>query len=312
MDFGFLTNLDSFNPFPIFNMKYPFLNNDFFVFKEPSTHNFNKYEEYLELFKKEEKPIIFNITKDNSKDVKLFEDANTKKEDEVIVDKNYIEAIQLKVKENIYSKRPFKEKKSLGRKKKAYEGLGEHNKFSSDNLIRKVKHVILHNIMNFINQKIKTVYSIKDEKIFKEKKLFKLKQNQPMSSRSEYNKDFLSKTLGTIFSGDISSKYSCHPSTHNKRIIETLINDKDEKKRNIFGGLFNLTFVDCLEHFRGSKKVKELEGIKNLKNYLKELKIKHDDNYCTIFKYFVNNFESIIKEKKSRIRNKKKNLSKDI
>ena len=118
MDFGFLTNLDSFEPFPTFNMKYPFLNNDFFVFKEPSTHNFNKYEEYLELFKKEEKPIIFNITKDNSKDVKLFEDANTKKEDEVIVDKNYIEAIQLKVKENIYSKRPFKEKKSLGWKKK--------------------------------------------------------------------------------------------------------------------------------------------------------------------------------------------------
>jgi hypothetical protein len=50
--------------------------------------------------------------------VKLFEDANNKKEDEIIVDKNYIEAIQLKVKENIYSKRPFKEKKSLGRKKK--------------------------------------------------------------------------------------------------------------------------------------------------------------------------------------------------
>ena len=58
--------------------------------------------------------------------------------------------------------------------------------------------------------------------------------------------------------------------------------------------------------------IKELEGIKNLKNYLKELKIKHDDNYCTIFKYFVNNFETIIKEKKSRIRNKKKNLCKDI
>ena len=111
MDFGFLTNLDSFEPFPTFNMKYPFLNNDFFVFKEPSTHNLNKYEEYIELFKKEEKPIIFNITKDNSKDVKLFEDANNKKEDEIIVDKNYIEAIQLKVKENIYSKRPFKEKK---------------------------------------------------------------------------------------------------------------------------------------------------------------------------------------------------------
>ena len=52
MDFGFLTNLDSFEPLPTFNMKYPFLTNDFFVFKESSNHNYNKYEEYLELFKK--------------------------------------------------------------------------------------------------------------------------------------------------------------------------------------------------------------------------------------------------------------------
>ena len=75
--------------------------------------------------------------------------------------------------------------------------------------------------MNFINQKIKTLYSIEDEKLFKENILFKLKQNQPMSSRTDYNKDFLSKTLGIIFSGDISSKYSCHHLTHNKRIIES-------------------------------------------------------------------------------------------
>ena len=37
---------------------------------------------------------------------------------EIIVDKNYVEAIQLKVKENICSKRPFKEKKVLGRIKR--------------------------------------------------------------------------------------------------------------------------------------------------------------------------------------------------
>ena len=54
-----------------------------------------------------------NITKDNSKDVKLFEDANTKKEDEVIVDKNYIEAIQLKVKENIIFEKTFQRKKKF-------------------------------------------------------------------------------------------------------------------------------------------------------------------------------------------------------
>ena len=309
MDFAFLNNAESFDTFPMLNSKFSFSNNDFFVYKEWTIENFNKFEEFDELLKKEEKPISFNITIDNSKELKLFKDAKNKKEEDIIVDKNYVEAIQLKVKENIYSKRPFKEKKLLGRKKKAYEGLGEHNKFSNDNIIRKIKHAILHNIMFFINKKIKSLYSYEDEKVLKEKQLFKLKQNQPMSSKIDYNKDFLEKTLGLIFSGDISSKYSCHPSTHNKKLIESLINDKDEKKRNLFNKIFDLTFSDCLKHFRGSEKIVELDGINDLKDYLKSQKINDDENYCTIFKYFVNNYETIIKEKKSRNRTKKINLS---
>ena len=159
--------------------------------------------------------------------------------------------------------------------------------------------------MVFINKKIKSLYSYDDEKVIKERQLFKLKQNQPMSSRIDYNKDFLEKTLGLIFSGDISSKYSCDPLTHNKKLIESLINDKDEKKRNIFINIFNLTFLDCIKHFRGSEKIVELDGINNLEDYLKNQIINDDENYFTIFKYFINNFETIIKERKSRIRTKK-------
>ena len=114
--------------------------------------------------------------------------------------------------------------------------------------------------MQFINEKIRTIFAYEDKKILKEKKLFKLKQNQLISSKTDYNKDFLKKTLGLIFSGDISSKYSCYPSTHNKKLIKSLINDKDDKIRNIFKNMFNLTFVDFLNHFRGSKIVEKLEG----------------------------------------------------
>ena len=88
-------------------------------------------------------------------------------------------------------------------------------------------------------------------------------------------------------------------------LIESLINDKDEKKRNLFNKIFNLTFSDCLKHFRGSEKIVELDGINDLKDYLKSQKINDDENYCTIFKYFINNYETIIKEKKSRNRTKK-------
>ena len=68
---------------------------------------------------------------------------------------------------------------------------------------------------------------------------------------------------------------------------------------------FNLTFLDCLNHFRGSKIIEELKGLNNLEEYLKRAKIIKDKEYCTIFKYFVNNFEKIIMDKKSRIKNKK-------
>ena len=40
------------------------------------------------------------------------------KEDKNEIDKKYVESIQIKVRENILSKRPFKEKKKIGRKKK--------------------------------------------------------------------------------------------------------------------------------------------------------------------------------------------------
>ena len=73
----------------------------------------------------------------------------------------------------------------------------------------------------------------------------------------------------------------------------------------IFKNIFNLTFVDCLNHFRGSKIVEELEGMNNLEEFLKDLKKANDEEYCSLFKYFVINFETIIKERKSRIRTKK-------
>ena len=78
------------------------------------------------------------------------------------------------MKEKILSKRPFKEKKNLGRKKKEYEGLGEHNKFSDDNIIRKIKRAVLQNVRIYINQKINSIYKYDNEKLNNENKLFKL------------------------------------------------------------------------------------------------------------------------------------------
>jgi hypothetical protein len=281
------------------NQNYSFENNNTFV------PEFIKVDDIEDLFKMDNILNYFTNTLINTKELNFDKDINNEKEDNIILDKKFVENIQWKEREKILSKRPFKEKKDLGRKKKEYEGLGLHNKFSDDNIIRKVKNAILQNTRIFINSKIKTIYEYKNNKFSKRKELLKMKKSQPISSRVDYNKNFLEKNLGEIFSDKISSKYIQYPSSHNKKLIESLINDEDEQKRKIFNEIFNLTFLDCLNHFRGSKIIEELKGLNNLEEYLKRAKIIKDKEYCTIFKYFVNNFEKIIMDKKSRIKNKK-------
>jgi ribosome biogenesis protein Nip4 len=263
-----------------------------------------EFDQCEELFKMEEKQAPFSKTLINSKEQESKEMNNIKEEkkNKNTIDKKYVESIQIKVREHILSKRPFKEKKKIGRKKKEFEGLGQHNKFSDDNIINKIKHAIIQNVRIFINQKIKNIYAYEDAKTLKKKILFKLKQNQPESSKSAYDKDFLLKTLGEIFSQEISSKYTLHPSSHNKKLIKLLMDDKEERNKLIFCRIFNLTFVECLEHFRGSKKIEVLEGINNLEDYIKERNIDEDKEYCNLFKYFANNLEKIIMEKKPRIK----------
>ena len=295
-----ISEFSSFN-----NQNYSFENNNTILHNNSFVPEFIKIDDIEDLFKMDNILNYFTNTLINTKELNFDKDINNEKEDNIILDKKFVENIQWKEREKILSKRPFKEKKDLGRKKKEYEGLGLHNKFSDDNIIRKVKNAILQNTRIFINSKIKTIYEYKNNKFSKRKELLKMKKSQPISSRVDYNKNFLEKNLGEIFSDNISSKYIQYPSSHNKKLIESLINDEDEQKRKIFNEIFNLTFLDCLNHFRGSKIIEELKGLNNLEEYLKRAKIIKDKEYCTIFKYFVNNFEKIIMDKKSRIKNKK-------
>lgn len=265
-------------------------------------------------------PLIFgdlsnyNTNNDSNQVINLFENyCKPVKEKKVIFDINDKEDIQQKIRKNIFLKRPFKEKKIIGRKTKSNNSSGEHNKFSDDNLIRKCKHIILDSIWKFINQKIRLVYSKESKIILKKKQLFKLGQNQVEKSKAEYNKLFINKCLEDIFSEDISSKYSRHNPEHNKDLIKSLVKEKDETKRLIFQNIFKLTFLDCLQHFRGSCFRKELDGMNTLDNYCLENDFGNNaEEYKNILKIFFDNFEKIVMEKKSRNKKKKKTEEKNI
>ena len=99
----------------------------------------------------------------------------------------------------------------------------------------------------------------------------------------------------------------------NKMLIKELINEKDEAKRVYFQKLFNLNFIECVEHFANKKPVEVLKGLmtfEKMKNNPVELNKKRitigNDNYLENLEYYFKNYENIISGKFSRNREKKK------
>ena len=199
-------------------------------------------------------------------------------------------------------KEKSKEKLKAGRKKKNSFEIGNHNKYTSDNIIRKCKTVIINVLGNFINKKIKDIYKKSFENSFRPKKLMKMNQSQIINSSVKYNQSFLNKTLKEIFSQNLSLRCSKFKIDHNKNLINELLNEKDKIKQIFFNDLFNLTFLDCINHFRGSKNIYCLEGLPNYNEIAENLN--GDEDYKESFKCYIDNFEIIIKNKKSRKSNK--------
>ena len=192
-----------------------------------------------------------------------------------------------------------KKKSSLGRKRRDDSEGGEHNKFSDDNLRRKCKHLVLDNTFNFINDKIKDKYNGNIGNGRYVKKLLTLNQKQISDATIAFNKVFLNKTLGDIYSEKISSRYNSYHPFHNKYLIKILTSDEN-KDKDYFKKLFSITFVDCLKHFRGSIKIEELEGLIGFADI--KSKYEDDSDYLKSLEYYIMNFEEIMKNKKTRTR----------
>ena len=176
----------------------------------------------------------------------------------------------------------------------------KHSKFSSDNTLRKIKHITLENVRNLINEKIKEIYNNNIGLGISKKKLLTLNQSQKVDATIDFNKQFIDKKLYEIFSDKISTRYTSYPGDFNKNLIKNLMNEKDLNKREYFQKLFNLSFLDCLSHFRGSKNIKELTGLKSFSEYINEEE--NDEYYKNQLEYYINDFENILQKKRSRKR----------
>ena len=175
---------------------------------------------------------------------------------------------------------------------------GEHTKYSDDNLRRKCKHLVLKYTMDFINEKISSMYDGVNKGILT-KKLLTINQKQTSNATVSFNKKFLYKKIKDIFSEDISSRYTNFLRQHNKNLINSLINEKDEQKRNYFIDLFNLRFIDCLEHFRGTADFFCLVGLTTFEEIKDQFN--DDKDYLEALTKYIYSYEEITNNKKERI-----------
>ena len=174
------------------------------------------------------------------------------------------------------------------------------NKLSSDDhIIKKIRIMILNAIFKFVNEKIKTLFNDNIGKSICTKQFISISRTYYLShSNVEFDKIFIHTKLKEILSWKISRKYTVYLDNHNKMLVQYLINE--EKNGKYFQELFELSFLDCLDHicdkrnnelFNGLDKIDEI--ITNEGNLLNE-----DEK--EIYKYYIIHYETAVNNKKRR------------
>ena len=185
----------------------------------------------------------------------------------------------------------------------------KHNKTSADNIIKKIKGLLIRYLEKFVNN------FINDE----EKKLRHIDYDKYIKNiKKDSELELMQKKIGDILSSEISPKNTKKnlKSDHNKKIIEMLENNKNNK---LFNFVLNLRFIDWIHIFTLEEKYlnfkdfsqnyyKEIKNyipnIENLFNYILD-KNKNDKIYFLNFIYLLYNYENYFVNKVGRIRKNK-------
>lgn len=164
----------------------------------------------------------------------------------------------------------------------------------SDNKIKKGRNILLNSIFRFVNKKIRIRYKNDIGKGISIKQFVKISKKELNHSNVEFDKKYLNKKLKEIFSGDISEKYSNFLKSKNEELLQKLI------KIDYFKEIFELTFLQCIEHINGTKIIPLLEGFEAIDEMLlNEEKILNKDDFDN-YKYIIENYKQFVENKISR------------
>ena len=164
----------------------------------------------------------------------------------------------------------------------------------SDNEIKKGRNILLNSIFRFVNKKIRIIFNNDIGKGISIKQFVKISKKELNHSNVEFDKNYLNTKLKEIFSGDISGKFTNFLINKNEKLLQNLI------KIDYFKELFELTFLQCIEHINGTKFIPLLEGFETIDEILLNEENKLNENDIENYKYIIVNYKQCVENKFSR------------
>ena len=180
--------------------------------------------------------------------------------------------------------------KKRGRKKKDSNEKGDHDKYAEDHILSLIKTHIIFYLMTFIN-------NIFSSNGFKDK-ILQIVGERAKDNTTLYNRALLKMNLKEIFSVAISKKNGKnYEEDHNIKVLDKIYNMQNPFVNNVL----DRTFLESIEHFRGSKWCEPLSGFE--KYYHTTIKkLEKDEKYVAIFKEKLCKYEKIFDERQARAR----------
>ena len=192
-----------------------------------------------------------------------------------------------------------------------------HDKYSNDNLEKKIKRLSIYSSFNFINDVFKKIYKGYPTKKKLDYHLLKLKHEIIKETKVEFNRGLLEKTMKWILTSQQSSKYKNYDKYQNQNLLEkSLLEGSEEDKRKL-ELLLNMKYIEYLDFYRGNKPEYEeiFKGLVTFEQYCKSEEFLKDhidhEEYKQKLEGYLNNYENRLQNVKQRKPKRKKNFKKN-
>ena len=246
--------------------------------------------------------------------------------DKIIKDEEILQKIEKFKKitiENEFNSEEIYGKLKFGRKKRGDKSIRDHNRYSYDNAMKKIKSEIFNYLLSFINiifnafidkNKKTSLFTItyENKKVYDNGFYLKPLNYKIIDNlKKKDNLELLQKKIKDIFSHNITPKFTKLSPNSNKVILNEIL--KDETDDSLIVKALNLKFEEWLDFFTYKKNIPILEQIEIEKNVvlpradklLNKIGSENDDSYFSIFLFLLYNVKWWFDAKRKRKENSK-------